>query len=344
LVPAGGGLPEGGISTLETAAELGSSIPTAVAVMQSEVANSSAHFYNNDATERDFSDNKRWDSALTLTANLPQEMGLKSITAVEGLTRYAQVEPAAHPVIHSYWTTNDKYYSEELQVFGATRVLKWIGGLYGGYEKGEDDQTQAAFPALTNNNQTVQTAAIVNTTLAVFAQTTWEFLPAWHLTTGARYSSDERRADASFTAGGVCVVPAPGVESSLLAAQCPRAFRAKFTKPTWLVSLDHQLTDQVLVYAKAATGYRSGGLNDNGSVEAETFAAFAPETNVEFEGGIKSEFLDKRVRVNLATYHSHYSNLQVTSEFLAADNNPQTAVRSAARQRSRAWRRKRVSW
>jgi iron complex outermembrane recepter protein len=332
LVPAGNGLPAGGISTIETAGELGISIPQAAAVMQSEVANGSAHFYDNQATQRASSDNKRWDIALTLTAPLLWDTELKSISAAEGLSRNALGDLAGYPIVIPSLSTEDKYYSEEFQVSGSTRALKWIGGLYGGIERGEDDDNGLTFPFLTNGTHTIQTAGIVNTTLAVFAQTSWEFLPAWHLTTGARYSSDERRADVSAidTNTSTCLVPAPGVESSVLAAQCPRTFRATFTKPTWLVSLDHQLTEQVLVYGKASTGYRSGGIQDRGTVEAETFTPFDPETNLEFESGIKSEFFDKRARLNLAAYHSHYSNLQVTTALLAADNSLQTAVRNAA--------------
>jgi iron complex outermembrane recepter protein len=60
---------------------------------------------------------------------------------------------------------------------------------------------------------------------------------------------------------------------------------------------------------KATTGYRSGGANDNGSTEAESFANFAPETNLEFEAGIKSEFFDNRARFNLAAFHDKYSGM-----------------------------------
>jgi iron complex outermembrane receptor protein len=133
------------------------------------------------------------------------------------------------------------------------------------------------------------------------------------------------------------VVPAPGVEASPPGpSQCPRSFKAAFQKPTWLVSLDHQLSRDVLLYAKVATGYRSGGLNaDGGNTEAETFQPFAPETNVEYETGVKSEFLDHRVRLNADVYWDNYSNLQVQSIVLGADNSFLTVETNAAKARIR---------
>jgi iron complex outermembrane receptor protein len=134
-----------------------------------------------------------------------------------------------------------------------------------------------------------------------------------------------------------CEVPAPGVEASPPGqSQCPRRFKAAFTKPTWLVSLDHQLTPDVLLYAKVATGYRSGGLNaDTGAIEAEAFGSFRPETDLEYEAGIKSEFLERKVRLNADVYWDDYSDLQVQSIVLGADNNFLTLETNAATARIR---------
>lgn len=331
LVPAGG-LPEGGLAALETAGERGIAVPQAVTYLKSVVASSHSDFYDNAATTRTSDDAKRWDGALTLTADLPGDLQVKSITSIQGLTRDDRFNfGVGAQLVAVQEIADDKYYSEEFQITGSIPTLKWIGGIYGGYEKGNDDDFQSPLPVLTHNNYQVRQAGILNTSVAAFAQATWEFLPAWHLTTGARESWDYRRADVSVTDSSACVVPATGVESTNLGpAQCPRRLQGSFNKPSWLVSLDHQLTDQILVYGKATTGYRSGGVNTSGNTEAESFANFAPETNLEFEAGMKSELFDNRARFNLAVFHDKYSNMQVTSAALAADNNVITAVTNAA--------------
>jgi iron complex outermembrane receptor protein len=96
------------------------------------------------------------------------------------------------------------------------------------------------------------------------------------------------------------------------------------------VSLDRQLTPDVLLYVKAGQGYRSGGENQGGSVDAASFAAFGPETNVEFEAGIKSEFLDHRIRLNFDAYNDNYTGLQLSTPFIDPANQLNTAVTNAA--------------
>src|SRR6202035_2401395 len=98
----------------------------------------------------------------------------------------------------------------------------------------------------------------------------------------------------------------------------------------WLISLDHQLTNDILLYTKVAQGYRSGGENAGGGTEVETFAPFKPETNIEYELGLKSELFDRKLRLNLAGYIDKYKNLQVTTSFIAADGSLATAVTNAA--------------
>ena len=81
------------------------------------------------------------------------------------------------------------------------------------------------------------------------------------------------------------------------------------TVPTGRVEADYQLTDQNLVYASAARGYKPGGVNgkNNQAVIPETFH---DETNTAFELGSKSSFLDRQLRLNVAAYYYLYRNMQ----------------------------------
>jgi iron complex outermembrane recepter protein len=80
---------------------------------------------------------------------------------------------------------------------------------------------------------------------------------------------------------------------------------------TWRAALDYQLRPAVMVYASAATGFRSGGLNGNATSLADvTGGAFQPEDTLMYETGIKSEFLEHRVRVNADYYYGDYDHLQ----------------------------------
>ena len=150
------------------------------------------------------------------------------------------------------------------------------------------------------------------------------------MTGGARYSIDKRRGDLISLADDECIVPAPGAGSSDIAAQCPRRFEKTFRKPVWLASVDYRLNTSTLLYAKVATGYRSGGVQEGGGVTEESFQPFQPETNTEFEAGFKSDLFDHHVRLNVAGYFDKYHDLQVTQNVPAASGGVAQAVRNAA--------------
>jgi iron complex outermembrane recepter protein len=330
---------EGGRATLETAAETGLSVPQAAAYLQSFIARGRSDFWNNfdNGAVRPFSTVWRADSSLNITGNLSDSLEFRSLTGYSHLHHNGNAISNAVPVslIDAKVLANDNYYSQEFQLLntGSSR-FKWIVGTYGGYEKGNPDYTEfLALPQLYGTDPAINDNKILNTTLAGFAQLTWEFMPAWHLTLGGRYSADTRRVDAISSQAGVCLVPAPGVDDLSVpgsVAQCPRRFQATFKKPTGTVSIDYQLTPDILLYSKVADGYRSGGINESGAVSAQSFAPFKPETNIEYEGGIKSESLDHRLRVNFDGYYDKYTDLQVTTGFIDPAGGVGSAVTNAA--------------
>ena len=76
----------------------------------------------------------------------------------------------------------------------------------------------------------------------------------------------------------------------------------KKTKPNYLIGVNYKPNDDTLVYGKYSTAFVSGG--SVGGVP------FAPETAKSWEGGVKADLLDRRVRTSLALYHAAYKNYQ----------------------------------
>lgn len=332
LTPAGFGdpsNPEGGLLTQVTQAALGVTEGQAVDYLRNAIAQSQRNFYTNGAVDKGLSQIRRADANITISGEIGAGVQLRSISGYQWL-KYRAALPSVLPVVTVIPTNGrkeDRYYSQEFQILGEQSRFNWIVGFYGGLEKGRD-YTEFNFLGLglTSNYNQVQ-----NRSLAAFAQATWEFLPDWHVTAGGRYSIDRRRNDATDLAGDTCVVPAPGVDSTATGpAQCPRRFQTTFKKPSWLISLDHSLNADVLIYAKAAQGYRSGGQQASGSVLADSFIPFKPETNVEFEAGIKSYFFDRKLRLNVDAYRDKYSDLQVTTQFQTATGDYGSRATNAA--------------
>jgi iron complex outermembrane receptor protein len=74
------------------------------------------------------------------------------------------------------------------------------------------------------------------------------------------------------------------------------------TKPSALLSLDYKITPDIMVYGKYAMAYMSGG--------ASFGFPYLPEIARSWEGGFKSEFFDRRVRLNFAAWTAKYTNQQ----------------------------------
>ena len=99
----------------------------------------------------------------------------------------------------------------------------------------------------------------------------------------------------------------------------PRRLDAAWSRVDPLVTLAYDVTGDVHVYGKWSEGYKSGGANSR----SLTYAPFNPETLSMFEIGAKTEFLDHRVRLNLAAYTGAYKAIQIDfqANYLQLDAN-----------------------
>lgn len=77
------------------------------------------------------------------------------------------------------------------------------------------------------------------------------------------------------------------------------------SKETWLAGVNFRPTDNILTYAKYATGYISGGFLAT--------REFDPETAKSFEAGVKADLFDRRLRSNLAVFKANYNGIQLTT-------------------------------
>jgi len=78
-------------------------------------------------------------------------------------------------------------------------------------------------------------------------------------------------------------------------------------RPTYRLSLDHQFNDDIMAYASFNTGFKSGGFN----VGVPSDPAYKPEVLKAYELGLKTRFLDNRIRLNTAAFYYDYKDIQV---------------------------------
>jgi iron complex outermembrane receptor protein len=81
---------------------------------------------------------------------------------------------------------------------------------------------------------------------------------------------------------------------------------ASWDKLTYEAGVSYDFSPSITGYAKYATGYKSGGY-----VLASGQPEFDPETNINYEVGLKGRFLDGALQANLSAFHMDYKDLQV---------------------------------
>jgi len=222
-------------------------------------------------------------------------------------------------------------FSGELVVTGKAlqNKLDFAAGLYYFQESGHDG-SGAQFVTAIAPTGTFFYGQIANHSKSVFGQATYHLTDALALTGGIRYSVDDKRVtsyNSSFLNGTVPALGSPTL-TCLVAAVCPVSNRDTFKGVSYTASVDYKLRDGLLVYVKTAKGFRSGGENIR-PTSAAGFVPFQPEIAYSYEGGIKSEFFDRRLRVNVAGYYSILDNIQRTVDLVAPGGGISTAILNA---------------
>src|SRR5262249_55408498 len=135
---------------------------------------------------------------------------------------------------------------------------------------------------------------------AIFAQGTATILPNTHLTAGTRYTEDHRAMRAGAVFAGAPFTPSPNSPQS-----------KTWSSPTWRLILDSQLTPDIMTYLGYNRGFKSGLYNTVVLAGAPIDTPVDPEKLDSYTAGLKSEFLDHRLRVNLEGFYYKYKNIQV---------------------------------
>ena len=145
----------------------------------------------------------------------------------------------------------------------------------------------------------------VSRSQALFGQATAHIGDRLNLTAGLRYTHDDKHL----------VQSVPYV----------RALNRRFSKLNWSVTLDYQASDAIMAYARAATGYKAGGINARAANDG-----FGPESLTSYELGAKAELFDRKVRLNTAVFYNNLKDLQ-RSQFLAgAGGTVSTTINAGA--------------
>ncbi|HRO02404.1 MAG TPA: TonB-dependent receptor [Terricaulis sp.] len=173
-------------------------------------------------------------------------------------------------------------------------------------------------------------------TWGIFANTDWRLNEQFTVNLGVRYTEEEKAAQASRIRGffdnldGAVIVPGEGVVGGSIDGNflnfSDSAFDLKWHDISPRIGVQWQPNASTNLYAFAAQGFRSGGVNfrvttfgvppcpavpvcsPGGTPQPPT--AFDSEEQTSYEVGWKQDFFDGRWRLNVAVFHNEIEGMQ----------------------------------
>jgi iron complex outermembrane recepter protein len=265
-------------------------------------------------------DTSMMGASATLSWNLGDFWVLKSVFAYRESDTETNIDfdtlPNTIADVKAFYA--DEQTSQEFQLnYDGGGALRGVTGLYLFNGKAGGQVLNNFFGLVFGDTQ----GSIDTDSIAVYGEFTWDFAPDWALTLGGRYTDEKKSADvlnigytdATFTRPNGTV--AADFEDSV-----------SFTNFSPKISVDWQVGEQVLLYALASRGFKSGGFNIRAQATAvpRSRLPFDDETVTTFEIGAKNALLDNRFFLNAAYFHSDYKDIQLSVFTAVPGSNPPT--------------------
>ena len=152
-----------------------------------------------------------------------------------------------------------------------------------------------------------------NDSVAVFVHGTYTFSPEWSLTVGMRQSWEQKE----FTYNEIYpLLPVPFTDPGTNRANDNPSFPLTTLSDEWDVftpklGVEFKPKRDVLVYVQGSTGFKAGGFNGRPS-PLTGLAPFGSEEIRTIETGFKSEWFERRVRLNGAYFFNSYRDIQIS--------------------------------
>lgn len=283
-----------------------------------------------------------YGGALTIDYALTDNLDLKSITGYRRLNWVSGIDADGSPIqfFELHFKENQHQVSQELQAIGTAfgSRLNYVGGLYFFNEGGgiHDYVTFGGGLLQIDGPNTLDTSSY-----AAYGHADYRLTDAIGFTLGARYSVDVK----TFTGGqqdlndffykisgcypynaSASLIGAPATLTCQQALGFPnpqnhsQVYPPGENKQTFYVftptaGVQYHFNDEVMAYASYAKGFKSGGWTTRLTAPlppGSPAPTFGPEKDTTYEVGLKSEWFDRRLQVNLAGFDSDYKDIQLT--------------------------------
>jgi iron complex outermembrane receptor protein len=272
-----------------------------------------------------------WGNNLTATLYV-NGVTLKSITGYRTLkvidaAPFKDVDGSPLAIAGGGFNTKYHAFSQEFQASGkllGDRLNYVVGGFYFD-DSGNSLNPQTYFFGSSRFDTRLggQTRS-----LAAYAQADYALTPTVTLSGGLRYTRERKQVERFYQIQALPGFPLP---LPFTAIDITRADDVHKTfsdlSPTAIIAW--QAMPTVNLYAKYARGYRSGGFNGEATDTLSVATPYGAETNTAYEAGLKSQFFERRLQLNLAGYYNRQSNKQLS--VFTASSTAATVIQNAGK-------------
>jgi iron complex outermembrane receptor protein len=241
--------------------------------------------------------------SLKLEVGLPAALTLVSISAYDRFELHDLLDQddTSAPTISNFQIGEfeSKQLTQEIRLLSSDdQALRYTLGLYYGDTQLDRDFIRGPLFSLAR-----WVASADSKQKAIFGQADWEFIEGTTLTAGIRHQEED-------------------IDYTFLDIQNGSAFfdgDASDRFETYRAGLQHQFTDDIMVYAAYATGHKGQtfDLTTGFNLNRQLAGPVLPETSKSYEIGARTQFLDGRLTLNASVFDVRYDDFQAQGiEFL----------------------------
>ena len=280
--------------------------PAAAAPLAASMATGfSGDYYDVNATIDPLAEIEQWGASIRVDHSFG-ELEFTSITAYresDGLQTFSQDQTVTPNLLGVSLDEYTETFTQEFRLSASTENFDWIAGLYLLDEEAAYDNAALSGLFLAPLSNIVDTAVQETFSWAVFAQADFSLAERTTLTTGLRYTKDDRdfSGNSSGLIGGAPILSFDYSDSET------------FSELTWRLALSHEFNESTMGYVSYNRGFKAGLYNTVVLNPATGPApAIEPEILDAYEVGLKTDFAEGRVRLNAAAFYYQYDDLQVS--------------------------------
>ena len=193
-------------------------------------------------------------------------------------------------------------YSGELRFNSkASGPFTWVAGFY--WNQDDISRVRESQTSVTPTTINQYTGVADNRSFAGFGELQYRFDFGLGVFGGLRYTDERKEYEVTRLTGpraapviNYTTVGTPGVSQQNLV--------------TYRVGADYRLNRNIFVFGSVSTGFKSGAFQEQPGNAVLARIPTAPEKVINYEAGVKTDLLDRRLRFNVSVFHADYSDLQ----------------------------------